>query len=71
MDYEINLDSTAGSLTITEEELAGVDIGDFWKILAEVGRAFCMIMEFFPSKELTFPHRVSDDCVLEFTVKKV
>lgn len=34
------------------------------------GEAACVLLDFMPSKELTLPWRVSDKCVLEFTVKK-
>jgi hypothetical protein len=64
------IDSTVGPLTITADELAGLKPEDILKVLHEFGKAFCMILEFFPSKEITFPHRVSEDCVIEFTVKK-
>jgi len=72
------IDSTTGcgnyenyiDFSMSPDELAKFNVGDFWKVLGEFGKALCMIMEFFPSQELTFPHRVSEDCVLEFTVKK-
>ena len=40
------------------------DILNIW------GEAACVLLDFMPSKELTLPWRVSDECVLEFTVRK-
>ena len=39
-------------------------------VLKVWGEAACILMDYMPSKELTLPWRVSDDCVLEFTVRK-
>ena len=39
-------------------------------VLKVWGEAACILLDFMPSKELTLPWRVSEDCVLEFTVRK-
>ena len=40
------------------------------EVLKIWGEAACVLLDFMPSKELTLPWRVSDECVLEFTVRK-
>jgi len=57
-------------LGVTREEVVGVAPEDFLKILNEFGKAMCLILDFLPSKELSFPVPVKDGCTLLFTVSK-
>jgi len=46
----------------------GLDV--FFEKLKMFGEALCIILEYLPSKEISIPYRISDECVLEFTVSK-
>uniref|UniRef100_A0A6M3L5G9 Uncharacterized protein n=1 Tax=viral metagenome TaxID=1070528 RepID=A0A6M3L5G9_9ZZZZ len=57
-------------LGVASSDVIGINPDDFLKILNEFGKAFCLILDFLPSKELSFPVPVKDGCTLLFTVKK-
>lgn len=57
-------------LGVPKEDVIGVAPEDFLKILNEFGKAMCLILDFLPSKELSFPVIVKDGCTLLFTVSK-
>jgi len=53
-----------------DEEVIGLSPDDFWKCLNDFGKAICLILDFLPSKELSFPVPVEDGCTLLFTISK-
>lgn len=62
------------SYTSTNDDyLAGYHgaIDEFNNALEAVGNALCMILKALPDKQFTISVHVSDECKLEFTVKKV
>lgn len=52
------------------EEIATVSGDDLKKMLNAMGKTLCMILEFLPSKELSFPIPVEGSCTLLFTISK-
>jgi len=51
-------------------EIVDLEPEDVLKFFQELGKALCIILEFLPSEELSFPIRVSEECTLLFTVSK-
>ena len=73
MDYVIDSDnnSTPYSVPLATYEQGWEDaVKKLQEVLKVWGEAACVLLDFMPSKELTLPWRVSEECVLEFTVKK-
>ena len=64
-------DVCAESALLSYVEANGVDFDDFKKALVIVGELLCAVLEVLPSNEIGFSIRVSEDCCLEFSVKKV
>lgn len=71
---ELKTDSPALAKKLLE---LGVDPSDlenvlkkFLELLQSLGKGLCLLLEVFPSKEISFAITVSDTCVLEFTIKK-
>ena len=46
------------------------DIDEFLELLNELGKLLCRILDFVPSKELSYPIPVKDGCTLILSVKK-
>jgi len=72
MNYNDNADThTSYSAPLATYEQGWEDaVKKLQDILKIWGEATCVLLDFMPSNELTLPWRVSDECVLEFTVKK-
>ena len=58
------------SLKTCEE---GLQVGteDILEKLRMIGEMVCMVLDVLPSDQFSFVVKVSDECNLEFTVKKV
>lgn len=39
-------------------------------ILKNLGGTACLLLDILPSNEISIPFRISDECTLEFTVRK-
>ena len=70
MDYNDNTDTSYSAPLATYEQGWEDAVKKLQDILKIWGEAACVLLDFMPSKELTLPWRVSDECVLEFTVRK-
>jgi len=62
--FDSTYDWPLGGEEMNEEK----DVGELFKKIAE---GLCMVLDLLPSDSISFIVKVSETCVLEFTVKKV
>jgi len=56
---------------IEKEEVSfSLNPEDILKMLNDLGRIFCLLLDFLPGDEFSFPMEVEGACTLTFTVKK-
>ena len=52
------------------DEIMELNGEDLKNILNGIGKSLCILLDFLPSKELSFPIPVEGSCTLLFTISK-